>query len=302
MKFIESNFLLFILCISSLSLLFPEVFVVLLPYLSYLLALVMLFMGITLKKEELVQAIKNWRFAVLGTALQFLLMPSIAYFVSWLFDFPLEYRLGMVLVGSCPGGTSSNVITYLFRGNVSLSVLMTFMSTVLSVVFTPFLMELYLGKQMDLPVAKMIQDIFVLVLLPLVLGFLIQKFNSPKGNELVEKSSSIVAFVVIALIIGAVLAANKTSLGSVSYLLIVAVALHNGLGLLLGYLGARLFTKDKTIARTIAIEVGMQNSGLGVVLANLHFTKLVALPSAIFSFWHNVSGVLLAGYWKRRGS
>jgi len=128
--------------------------------LSYLLALVMLFMGITLKKEDLLQAIKNWKFALLGTFLQFLLMPSIAFVLGILFDFPLEYRLGLLLVGSCPGGTASNVIVYLFRGNVSLSVLMTFMSTVLSVLLTPFLMELYLGKEIDLPVRKMIFDIF----------------------------------------------------------------------------------------------------------------------------------------------
>lgn len=243
-------------------------------------------------------AFANWRFALLGTFLQFLLMPSIAYVLALIFDLPLEYRLGLVLVGTCPGGTASNVIVYLFKGDVSLSVLMTFMSTVLSVLMTPFLLEAYLGTQMDLPTQKMIQDIFVLVMIPLALGYLSQRFIKAKVQLALEKSASYVAIGVIATIIAAIIASNVSNIRNLSFLLFVVVILHNGLGLLLGYLCTRLFTKNKMIARTIAIEVGMQNAGLGVVLANLHFTKIVALPSAIFSFWHNVSGISLANYWK----
>ncbi len=294
--------MLFILILSVIAFLIPSGFTVFLPYLSYLLALVMLLMGITLKKEDLLAAFANWRFALLGTFLQFLLMPSIAYMLALVLDLPLEYRLGLVLVGTCPGGTASNVIVYLFKGDVSLSVLMTFMSTVLSVLMTPFLLEAYLGTQMDLPTQKMIQDIFVLVMIPLALGYLSQRFIKAKVQLALEKSASYVAIGVIAIIIAAIIASNVSNIRTLSFLLFAVVILHNGLGLLLGYLFTRLFTKNKMIARTIAIEVGMQNAGLGVVLANLHFTKIVALPSAIFSFWHNVSGISLANYWKWRDS
>ncbi len=299
MKFIEHNLWLLLLFISALALAFPDVFIWALPYLPYLLALVMLFMGVSLKKEELLLAIKQWKFALLGTALQFFLMPSLAYVLGICLNLSLEYRLGLLLVGVCPGGTASNVIVYLFRGNVPLSVLMTFLSTILSVLLTPFLLEVYIGKQLDLPGGKMIQDIFVLVLIPLIIGYFFRKYSSTSLLLKLERSASFISMSVIALIVAAILAANKGNIASSGTLILLAVFLHNGLGLLGGYWMTRLFTKDVSIARTIAIEVGMQNSGLGVVLATLHFTKLVALPSAIFSFWHNVSGITLAGYWKR---
>jgi len=139
-------------------------------------------------------------------------------------------------------------------------------------------------------------------MIPLMLGYGIQKFVKASVQKALEASASYIAIFVIAIIISAVLASNVDKLFSVGYLLFIAVVLHNGLGILMGYWFTRLFTKDSAIARTIAIEVGMQNSGLGVVLANIHFSKLVALPSAIFSFWHNVSGISLAGYWKKRPS
>lgn len=300
MKYIASNFWLLIILLGALALFYPPLFSWLIPYLSYLLALVMLFMGITLQKEELISAFKNWRFALLGTFLQFLLMPLIAVILGLLFDFPIEYQLGLLLVGACPGGTASNVIVYLFKGDVSLSVLMTFMSTVLSVLLTPFIMEFYMGKQIDLPIQKMIQDIFILVILPLIGGFLIQKYISSTIQKQLKGMASYIALFVISLIIAAIVAVNAEKIVSMDLLLLVAVILHNGLGILGGYYLTRIFTRNVSIARTIAIEVGMQNSGLGVVLANLHFAKLVALPSAIFSFWHNISGILLANYWKNK--
>lgn len=293
------NGLIFIVALSTLAFLFPGMFVFFLPYLSYLLALVMLLMGVTLKGEDLLKALRNWRFALLGTFLQFLCMPLIAFVLAELFQLPLEYKVGLILVGTCPGGTASNVIVYLFKGDVSLSVLMTFMSTVLSVVLTPFLLKFYVGTQMELPTQKMIQDIFMLVIVPIVLGYVIQRFIKPKPLQLLEKYSSYVALAVIGVIIAAIVAANADMISTLPLLLVCVVALHNVLGMTLGYMITRVFTKEKTIARTIAIEVGMQNSGLGVVLANLHFTKAVALPSAIFSFWHNVSGISAANYWKK---
>lgn len=300
MKLLD-NGLVFIVALSALAFLFPPVFVFFLPYLPYLLALVMLLMGITLKGEDLLKAIRNWRFAMLGTFLQFLCMPLIAYVLTVLFQsqLPLEYKVGLVLVGTCPGGTASNVIVYLFKGDVSLSVLMTFMSTILSVVLTPFLLEFYVGTQMDLPTQKMILDIFILVIVPIAAGYTIQRFIKPESLQVFDRYASYIALAVIGIIIAAIVAANADMIHTLPLLLVCIVALHNISGMALGYIITRFFTKEKTIARTIAIEVGMQNSGLGVVLANLHFTKAVALPSAIFSFWHNVSGIGIANYWKK---
>jgi BASS family bile acid:Na+ symporter len=297
MKFIESNAIFWVFALSSLALFFPTIFSFLLNYISYMLALVMFFMGITINKEEMFNALKNWKFAVLGTFLQFFLMPLIAFIIAIIFQLPIEYKLGLLLVGSCPGGTASNVIVYLFKGDVTLSVLMTFMSTVLSVVMTPLLLGLYMGKTMVLPIDKMIVDILQFVLFPIIIGILIRKFSSTSLLKTIEYSSTTVAVLVISLIVASIVSVNVDVIQKVPIVLIVSVILHNVFGYLLGYLCARIFTKDKKIARTISIEVGMQNSGLGVVLANIHFTKIVALPSAIFSLWHNISGLVLARYW-----
>lgn len=299
MKVLEKFSILFILMLSVLAILFPSAFVVFLPYLPFMLALVMMFMGVTLKKEEILLALKNWKIALLGTFLQFMLMPMIAFVLGAVFNLSPELKLGLVLVGTCPGGTASNVIVYLFKGDVSLSVLMTSMSTILSVLLTPLLLQFYVGTYMNVPTNKLIADIFLLVFTPLVLGYILQRFLKPTMLMKLENTSSMVAFSVIALIIAAIVASNADTIKTLSLLVLLVVILHNGFGLLLGYYMSYFIVKDKRIARTIAIEVGMQNSGLGVVLANLHFTKIVALPSAIFSFWHNVSGITLANYWKK---
>jgi bile acid:Na+ symporter, BASS family len=288
-----------ILIMGFVAALFPFVFVGFLSFLPFLLAIVMLFMGITLKEDDMLNALKNWKIALLGAFLQFFLMPLIAYVLGIVYDLSPEFRLGLLLVGCCPGGTASNVIVYLFKGDVPLSVFMTFISTVASVVLTPLLLELYIGQSMDLPTQGLITDIFILVLIPLLAGYFMQRYLNDKTLFRLEKISSVIALIVIAIIIAAIIASSKGMMKTMSGILIMVVILHNGLGLLMGYYLSYFIIKDKRMARTIAIEVGMQNSGLGVVLANLHFTKMVALPSAVFSFWHNVSGTLLANYWRK---
>jgi bile acid:Na+ symporter, BASS family len=300
MKILNSSILILV-AVSIVAYLLPVFFAFFLPYLSYLLAIVMLLMGATLKTQDLQKALQNWHFAGLGTCLQFLCMPLIAYVLAELFQLPMEYKLGLILVGACPGGTASNVVVYLFKGNVPLSVLMTFMSTILSIVLTPFILKLYIGTEMDFPMQKIIADIFILVIIPIVLGYGIQRFLKPNALQVLEKYSSTLALVVIALIVAAIVSANVSVIQTMPMVLILVVMLHNGLGMTLGYTLTRVFTKEKTIARTIAIEVGMQNSGLGIVLANLYFSKAAALPAAIFSFWHNVAGVTLANYWNAKG-
>jgi len=300
MKFIEKNFLVFILILSTLAFLIPQIFTPFLSFLTYLLAIVMLFMGITLQEQEIISALKNWKFALLGTILQFLIMPSLAFIIGKMFQLPLEFQLGILLVGVCPGGTASNVIVYLFRGNVSLSILMTTLSTILSVIVTPYLLEFYIGSQIDLPTTKMIQDIFLVVFIPLCVGFVGKRYLKPKQVTFLQNSASPIAIIVISIIIATIVAVNIENLKEIPYKLILAIMIHNLFGLIFGYFITRIFTSDKIICRTISIEVGMQNSGLGVVLANLHFSKMAAIPAAFFSFWHNISGIIAAKNWVKK--
>jgi BASS family bile acid:Na+ symporter len=206
-----------------------------------------------------------------------------------------------VLVGSCPGGTASNVITYLAGGAVALSITLTAISTALSAVATPTLTWLLVGKSVPVPVASMLRDIVVIVLLPVALGVVANRLGGDRLRPL-RASAPLVSVFAIAIIIAIIVARNHDTLGTVGPLVVLAVATHNSLGLLTGYAGARLLKLDEAECRTIAIEVGMQNSGLGVVLATRYFSPLAALPGAVFSVWHNLSGSALAAWWSRSSS
>jgi BASS family bile acid:Na+ symporter len=205
----------------------------------------------------------------------------------------------MVLVGSSPGGTASNVICFLAPGNVALSVSLTFLSTLLAFLLTPAFTWLLAGRAVPVPFASLLLDILRIVLAPVLIG---AALNSLFGRRLkrllpVFPVLSVLAIVVI---IAIIVALNQPRLGHVGLAIGGAVVLHNGIGLLLGYLLPRLAGHDPVTARTLAIETGMQNSGLAVALALKHFGPLAALPGALFSIWHNLSGALLAAAWRRR--
>ncbi|MGD8309058.1 MAG: bile acid:sodium symporter family protein, partial [Chromatiales bacterium] len=237
----------------------------------------------------------------LGLALQYGLMPFFAWGLARAFGLPPELAAGLVLVGACPGGTASNLVCYLARGDLALSITLTACSTLVAVVATPGLTWLYIGRTVPVPVWAMLESVAKVVLLPVLGGLLV---NSLAGRRLgpLKRLFPLLSVGAIVLIIAVVVALNRERLISMALGLVALVAAHNALGLLGGYWVGRALGFERRVCRTLAIEVGMQNSGLGAALATQYFTAAAALPAAVFSVWHNLSGSALATWWSRRSA
>lgn len=278
---------------------FPELLTPLKAAITPLLGVVMLGMGLTLSLADFEQVLRRPRVVLAGVVMQFSIMPLVAWLIAVALDLPPALATGLILVGCCPGGTASNVIAYLARADVALSVCLTAVSTLLAVGLTPILATLYIGHRASVPTLDLLGSVVKIVLIPVAAGTtlntLYKKRLAPLKRVLPALSVS-----AIALIIAIIVALNKPGFSEVAAPVLVAVALHNCLGLLAGYVGARLLRVDQATLRTLVIEVGMQNSGLGVALAKQYFGALAALPGAVFSVWHNLTGSLLAGRWARR--
>lgn len=280
----------------------PGGFTWIVPHISLLLGVIMFGMGLTLSADNFKEVFRRPKQVLVGVVVQFTLMPLIAYGLAVGFRLPPDIAAGVILVGCCPGGTSSNVMTMLARGNVPLSVTITSVSTILAPVVTPSLTLLLASKWLPVSAASMFMSVFTIVLLPIGLG-LIAKTLFPGAVAGGAKVLPLVSMLGIMAIVGAVVGANQQMLAETGLLLLFVVVLHNGLGYATGYLVARWTGTEFPERKTVAIEVGMQNSGLGAALATAHFSPLAAVPSALFSVWHNLSGSLLAAWWsrKRRG-
>ncbi len=264
-----------------------------------LLTVVMFGMGMTLKWENFREIFKSPLVILLGFSLQYLIMPVAAYLISVMLNLSPAMMAGVVLVGCSPGGTASNVITYLGNGNVALSITLTLTSTVFAVVLTPFLSYIILNHVVPVPVAEIFLDILQIVLVPVLIGTAINSFFSDKIGK-IRNVFPLISTLAIVLIIAIIVALNKSKIEEMNLIIIAAVMLHNATGLTFGYFIPKLLKYDKKICRTICIEVGMQNSGLSVALAVKFFSAAAALPGAIFSIWHNLSGSVLAGSWRSR--
>ncbi len=279
--------------------LWPAPFAALKPAIVPLLGVVMFGMGATLTAASFAEALRRPGTVALGVALQYLVMPAAGWAAATLAGLPPALAAGLILVGSCPGGTASNVICYLARGDVALSITLTAVSTLLAAWATPLLTWLWAGARVEVPVAAMMRDAAAIVLVPVALGMLANTLWHRRLAR-VRRAMPLVSVVAIALIIAIIVALTRERLAAVGPPLAAAVALHNALGLALGYAAARMLGLERRLARTLAIEVGMQNSGLGVALAAKHFGALAALPGALFSVWHNLTGSALAAWWSRR--
>lgn len=289
------------LLLAGVAMLWPGAFRALEPAIVPLLGVVMFGMGMTLSPGDFARVARRPGAVALGTALQFGLMPVIAWGVARGLGLSPMLTAGVVLLGSCPGGTASNVICYLARGDVALSISLTTVSTLLSVVATPALTWLYVGRVVPVPVLEMLLSILEIVIAPVLLGVAV---NRLWGSRLapVKAVFPLISVAAIVVIVAIIVAANRPSIMHLGGVLAAAVVLHNATGLALGYAGARLLGGDVRLARTLAIEVGMQNSGLAVALAHQFFSSAAALPGALFSVWHNLSGAALAAWWSRRPS
>ncbi|BBP46122.1 sodium transporter [Thiosulfatimonas sediminis] len=296
------NFFLFpLLAISGalLGLVAADWLVSLKSWIVPLLMLIMFFMGLTLSWRDFKQAWLLRKLVFWAVVLQFVWMPLLAFVLAFTFQLPQEWLIGMILVGATAGGTASNVMTYLAGGSVALSVSMTLFSTLLAVLLMPWITWLYLQNSIDIPALGMLLSLLKIVLVPIVLGMLLRHFAS-QSVTLFSPVLPYFAILAIALIIAIVVALNQTNLSALSLLLVLAVILHNLGGLAAGYALSRWLGYDSVVARTVAIEVAMQNSGLSVALALKYFSAASALPGALFSLWHNLSGILFAAYWQRK--
>lgn len=266
-----------------------------------MLGVVMFGMGLTLKPSDFKPVLMRPKDIVVGVMAQFIVMPLVAWLLCKLLQLPMELALGVILVGCCPGGTASNVICYLAKGDIALSVAMTGTSTLLAPFATPALVYLLAGKEVGVDMQGMFMSIVQVVILPIILGFAANRYMS-KFTEKVTPLLPMVSTIAIALIIGIIVSHNAENILSCSLLVGVAVILHNVLGLALGYLVGMLLGLEHNKRTAISIEVGMQNSGLATSLAATHFAMypIAAVPGAIFSTWHNFSGSIAASIFRIR--
>lgn len=265
------------------------------------LAVIMLGMGLTLTLGDFRFVLLNEpRMVILGVVLQYTIMPFLGWGLGYVFRLPLPYALGLVLVACCPGGTASNVVAYLAKANVPLSVTMTAVSTLLAVVMTPFLTALLAGQRVDVNAWGLFLSTFQVVVLPVCAGLLMNRFL-PGATRRILPAAPLSAVLFITLIVCSIVGAGREAILECGLRLLGAVFSLHALGFLLGYLLSFSISRDRQIARTVSIEVGMQNSGLGVVLARANFTDPVtAIPSAISSVFHSLIGSLLAAVWNRK--
>ena len=270
-------------------------------WINYLLMIVMFGMGLTTKLSDFAIVFKRPGDVIIGCASQFIVMPLLAFLLAKAFNLNDELLVGVILVGTCPGGTSSNVITYLSKGDTALSVAMTSINTLLAPFLTPLLTYLYLRTSVEVDAMAMFISIIQVVIVPIGLGLLVNKLFG-RYTQKVGDALPVVSVTAICLIVAAVVSHNSEKILSTGLVIFVIVILHNLLGYLCGYLIGVLFRMDLPRKKAVAIEIGMQNSGLATTLAGTAFPDLAmaTVPGAIFSVWHNISGAILAGWFNRR--
>ncbi|TYR80866.1 bile acid:sodium symporter family protein [Priestia megaterium] len=295
-SFAGNTFALWVIIFGTISFFIPSGFTWISPHISLLLGVIMFGMGLTLSMDDFKSVARMPKSVLIGVCAQFTIMPFIAFCLAKTFQLPPELAVGVILVGCCPGGTSSNVMTFLAKGNTVLSVAVTSISTLLAPFLTPALIFLFASEWLPISAGSLVLSILKIILLPIILGLIVQTFF----RKQVEKSVKVlplISVIGIVAVVTAVVALNAEALAVTGPLIFLIVFLHNSFGFFLGYLFAKWLNLSKADQKAISIEVGMQNSGLGAALALAHFSPLAAVPSAMFSVWHNISGSLLATWW-----
>ncbi|ERF59388.1 sodium Bile acid symporter family protein [Treponema socranskii subsp. socranskii VPI DR56BR1116 = ATCC 35536] len=289
---------LIVIAVAALALFAPQTCLwIKTSWINWLLGIVMFGMGLTLKMDDFKVVFSRPKDIIIGFAAQFTLMPLIAFLLAKAFNLPTEIAVGVILVGTCPGGTSSNVMTYLSKGDVPLSVGMTAVSTLFAPFMTPLLTLLYAGQRVDVNAVAMFLSIVKVVLLPITLGLVCNYFFG-KVTRAIVRILPLISTVAIIMIIASVVSANSARLKTVGALVVIVVVLHNLLGYAAGFGVGKLLRLNTTKCRALSIEVGMQNSGLATSLAATHFVQypLATIPGAVFSVWHNISGAVYANF------
>ena len=290
-----------VLAIAALALFLPGTCLwIQTKWVNYLLMVVMFGMGLTMKLSDFAVVFSRPRDVLIGCTAQFVFMPLLAFALGKLFRLNDELLVGVVLVGTCPGGTASNVITYLSKGDTALSVGMTSINTLLAPFLTPALTYLYLRTSVSVDVKAMFMSIVQVVVIPIGLGLLINRLFGKYTQKITDVLPA-VSVTAICLIVAAVVSHNSGKILSTGLVIFAVVILHNLLGYICGYLTGILFRMDLPRKKAVAIEIGMQNSGLATTLAGSAFPNLAmaTVPGAIFSVWHNISGAILAGIFRK---
>jgi len=291
--FVSRNMALLALAVAIVALIVPGAFKWAVPQITMLLGVVMFGMGMTLRVEDFKEIFKRPRDVLIGLAAQFTIMPLLAFALATAFDLPAELAAGVILVGTCPGGTASNVMTFLAKGDLALSVSMSMASTLLAPIVTPLLTLALAGAWIDVSFVNMMISIFQVVIAPILLGIAVNSLFGAFVRRVV-KPLPLVSIVAILLILGGVVSVNASRILETGLLIILVVVLHNLLGYALGFCAAKAFGMNVAKTKAVTIEVGMQNSGLAVSLAMTHFGAAAAIPGALFSMWHNISGSIAA--------
>ncbi len=304
-SFLEKYFLALILVVALLAMLVPQFFIDMKKLTVFNqslivigLTLIMFVMGLTTKKEDFKVVFTRPKDVLIGVLAQYMIMPALAYFLSRLFNLPAPLAVGLVLLGTCPGGTASNVMTYLAKGDVALSVGMTAVTTLLAPVMTPILTYVLADNWIKISVSAMFLSIVKIVVVPILLGMLVHYFLGEK-LEKVQKVLVIIPIVSILMIMGMSVAPNKANLLGASVFLLLAVALHNWAGFLFGYFVGYFAKMDTARKKALSMEVGLQNSGLAVGLAAQFSNPLVAIPAVLATVIHQISGSVLANVFSR---
>jgi bile acid:Na+ symporter, BASS family len=263
-----------------------------------MLGIIMFSMGMTLKANDFKRVLEQPLLIFIGVSLQYIAMPLIAWILAKVLGLPVMLATGLILLGACPGGTASNVICFLARANVALSISLTAVSTLLAAILTPLITLFYVDQNIDVPVINMMKNLVLIVIFPVISGVLINTYFQQRLVK-IKSFLPLMSVLLIIFIIGVIVAKNHSQLFEIGLLLFCAIALHNLFGLIVGYGFPKLMGYDETICKTLSIEVGMQNSGLAVVLATQYFSAMAALPGAMFSIWHNITGSVLAALWSK---
>ena len=287
-----------ILAAFAVSLVAPAQLSPLSAWTSIALGIIMFGMGLTLTPPDFALVARRPLPVLVGVVAQFVIMPTLAWILAKVFGLDPALAAGVILVGCAPGGTSSNVISYLAKGDVALSVTMTSISTLLAPLMTPLLTSWLAGQYMPVDAGAMTMSIVKMVLVPVV-GGMVVRILFARAVERVLPAMPWVSVLGICYVVLAVVSKSAEKILSAGLLILLVVACHNVLGYLLGYGAGRMLGRDARVCRTISIEVGMQNSGLAATLAVAYFSPAAALPGAVFSTWHNLSGAVLAAIYRR---
>lgn len=298
-KFVGGTFSIWVILFAVLGFAFPQAFVGLKGDISLLLGIVMFGMGLTLSSADFREVFRRPGDVVIGVVGHYLIMPLLAYALAVILKLPPDIAVGVILVGCCPSGTASNVMTFLAKGDVALGVSIASVSTLIAPLATPAIISLLAGHWMDINTKSLFMDIIQVVIVPILLGVIVKAlFRKPA--EASVKALPLVSTIAIVMIVAIVVGVNKGKILETGPIIFAVVILHNCLGYVLGYGFAKLFGMNLSKRKAVTLETGMQNSGLGAALAAAHFNPIAAVPSAIFSVWHNISGSVLATWFSKR--